>query len=57
MDKVRVAAKKYFNERNRRTAAYLDKLDEELTKYIGGMGLNILIQGIEYTLAFLIPYK
>ena len=54
MDKVRNEVKKYFHDRNRRTEAYLDKLDDELTKYIGGMGLNILIQGIEYTLAFLI---
>ena len=54
MDKVRFEVKKYLHERNRRTEAYFDKLDEELTKYIGGMGLNILIQGIEYTLAFLI---
>lgn len=54
MDKVRNGVKKYFDERNKRTTAYLDKLDEELTKYIGGMGLNVLIQGIEYTLAFLI---
>ena len=54
MDKVRMGVKNYFNERNKRTAAYLDKLDEELTKYIGGMGLNVLIQGIEYTFAFLI---
>ena len=54
MDKVRDSAKKYFNARNKRTATFLDKLDGELTKYIGGMGLNILLQGIEYTLAFLI---
>lgn len=54
MDKVRSGVKKYFSERNKRTVLYLDKLDEELTKYIGGMGLNIIIQGIEYTLAFLI---
>ena len=54
MNKIREGIKKYFSERNIRTAAFLDKLDEELTKYIGGMGLNILIQGIEYTLAFLI---
>ena len=54
MDKVREGVKKYFNERNKRTTNYLDKLDGELTKYIGGMGLNIILQGIEYTLAFLI---
>ncbi len=54
MKKIRAAVKRYLSERNKRTANYLDKLDEALTKYIGGMGLNILIQGIEYTLAFLI---
>ena len=52
MDKVRTTIKNYFMVRNKRTVKYLVKLDEELTKYIGGMGLNILIQGIEYTLAF-----
>jgi len=54
MDKIRNIVKEYLNERSKKTAAFFDKLDEELTKYIGGMGLNILIQGIEYTLAFLI---
>ena len=54
MNKIRASVKNYFETRNQRTANYLDKLDDELTKYIGGMGLNILIQGIEYTFAFLI---
>lgn len=54
MDKIRESVKNYFELRNQRTANYFDKLDNELTKYIGGMGLNILLQGIEYTLAFLI---
>ena len=54
MDKVRKNTKEYFKERSKRTIEYLSKLDKELTKYISGMGLNILIQGIEYTLAFLI---
>ena len=54
MNKIRSSIKKYFYEKNRKTASYLKKLDEELTKYIGGMGLNIVIQMIEYTLAFLI---
>lgn len=54
MDKVRKEIKNYFSERNKRTANYLKKLDEELTKYIGGMGLNIVIQMIEYTIAFLL---
>ena len=54
MDKVRKEIKNYISERNKRTANYLKKLDEELTKYIGGMGLNIVIQMIEYTIAFLL---
>ena len=54
MGKIRDSIKKYFYNKNRRIAGYLKKLDEELTKYIGGMGLNILIQTIEYTVAFLI---
>lgn len=54
MDKVRSGVKKYFNKRNKRTNDYLELLDKELSKYIGGMGLNIIIQMIEYTLAFLI---
>ena len=54
MDKTRKNIKEYFKVRNKRTLEYLSKLDKELTKYIGGMGLNILLQGIEYTLAFLI---
>ena len=54
MDKIRTGTKKYLYKRNRRTLEYLKNLDIELTKYIGGMGLNMLIQGIEYTLAFLL---
>lgn len=54
MDKIREGIKKYLNRKSRRTGIYLDKLDDELTKYIGGLGKNILIQIIEYTLAFLI---
>ena len=54
MDKIRSNIKKYFSHRSRRIIHYLTKLDNELTKYISGMGLNIIIQGIEYTLAFMI---
>ena len=54
MEKIRKNVKSYLTERNKRTINYLEKLDTEMTKYIGGMGLNILIQTIEYTLAFLI---
>lgn len=54
MDKVRKGVREYFTKRNKRTVNYLDKLDMEMSKYIGGMGLNIIIQMIEYTLAFMI---
>lgn len=54
MDKIRGGIKKYVNRKNRRTALYLLRLDDELTKYLGGMGKTILIQIIEYTFAFLI---
>ena len=54
MSMIRESVKKYFNRKNRRTCMFLGKLDDELTKYIGGLGKNILIQVIEYTLAFLI---
>ncbi len=52
MDKIRTGIKKYLNMRSKRTSQYLKSLDTELTKYIGGMGLNILIQIAEYTIAF-----
>ena len=52
MSKIRSGVKKYLNRKSRRTSLYLMKLDDELTKYIGGMGKNILIQMIEYTVVF-----
>lgn len=54
MDIIRENIKKYLNRKSRRTGLFISKLDNELTKYIGGMGLTILIQIVEYTLAFLI---
>lgn len=54
MDKIRNGVKRYFNRKNRRTAIFLGKLDDELTKYIGGLGKNVLIQVVEYTVAFMI---
>lgn len=54
MDKIRIGIKNYFNRKSRRTGIYLANLDDQLTKYIGGLGKNILIQVIEYTLAFLL---
>lgn len=54
MSKIREGVKKYFIRKNRRTCIFLAKLDDELTKYIGGLGKNILIQVVEYTVAFFI---
>ena len=54
MDKIRESIKKYLLIRNKRTLKYLSKLDQELVKYTTGMGLQILIQCVEYILAFLI---
>ena len=54
MDKIRYGIKKYFSARNHRTLAYITNLDKELVKYITGMGLDILLQCIEYTTAFLL---
>lgn len=54
MNKIRESIKKYLNRKSRRTGLYLTRLDDELTKYIGGMGLTILIQIVEYTVAFLL---
>ena len=52
MEKIRISVKKLLTKKNVKTMEYVEKLDTELTKYIGGMGLTILIQIIEYTLAF-----
>ena len=54
MDKIRAGIKKYYSHKSKRTGNYLMKLDNELTKYISGMGLNILIQIAEYTIVFLL---
>ena len=54
MKHIRTSVKKATEKRNPRTCEYLKMLDEELTKYLGGMGKNILIQMAEYTLAFLV---
>ena len=54
MEKMRIGIRDYLKIHDRKLMAYLEKLDAELTKYIGGMGLNIIIQMIEYTLAFLV---
>jgi len=54
MGHIRETVKKYLNRKNRKTCIFLAKLDDELIKYIGGLGKTILIQIIEYTVAFLL---
>lgn len=54
MEKIRIFIKDLLFKKSKKTMEYVEKLDTELTKYIGGMGLTILIQIVEYTLAFLI---
>lgn len=54
MQHIREGIKKYLNRKSRKTCLYLTKLDDELIKYIGGMGKTILIQIFEYTLAFIL---
>lgn len=54
MQKIRTSIRLYLHNKSRKTKLYLIKLDEELTKYIIGMGTNVLVQGIEYTVAFLL---
>ena len=54
MDKIRSWVKNYLLKTKRRTYQYVKKLDSELNKYIGGLGMNILAQTIEYTIAFLL---
>lgn len=54
MDRIRAGIKKYLMVRNRRTLRFLSQLDKEMVKYSTGMGLDVLLQCVEYTLAFLI---
>ena len=54
MDRIRKFVGTFVIDKNKRTYLFLKKLDVEETKYIGGMGMNILVQGLEYTLAFLL---
>lgn len=54
MDKIRSSVKKFFKKRKDRSYRYINKLDGEITNYFTGLGLNIIVQFIEYTLVFLI---
>ena len=54
MDKIREAIKEYFSKKKKKWYNYIKTLDREITNYFSGMGKNMLIQFIEYTLAFFI---
>lgn len=52
MDKIRSGVKKRFKSMKNRSYAYVSKLDEGISGYFTGLGLNIIIQLFEYTLVF-----
>lgn len=52
MKKIRGVVFDFITDKSERTGKFIKVLDVELTKYIGGMGKNILVQGIEYIIAF-----
>lgn len=52
MKKIRGLVFDFVADKSEKTGKFLKVLDVELTKYIGGMGKNILVQGIEYIIAF-----
>ena len=54
MGKIRSFVGNFLIDKSKTTYLFFRKLDIEETKYIGGMGMNILVQGLEYTLAFLL---
>ena len=52
MDKIRSGVKKRLKSMKNRSYAYVSKLDEGISGYFTGLGLNIIIQLFEYTLVF-----
>lgn len=54
MDKIRDSIKRFFKKRKNRSYRYVTKLDTEITNYFTGLGLNILVQFVEYTFVFLL---
>ena len=54
MDKIRAFFRKIFKSKYERFYNYLKILDKEVTNYIGGMGLFMVIQCVEYCLLFLL---
>ena len=53
MEKIRNFIKRKLSNK-KRSFNYLIKLDDELSNYCAGLGLNILVQLFEYTFVFLI---
>ena len=51
MKKIRGVVFDFITDKSERAGKFIKVLDVELTKYIGGMGKNILVQGIEYIIA------
>lgn len=52
MDKIREYIEKKLKKRKNRSFDYVKNLDSGISGYFTGLGLNILIQLIEYTLVF-----
>lgn len=52
MDKIREFIKSNLKRKKKKTYNYIKRLDKETTSYFTGMGMNMLIQLIEYTLLF-----
>lgn len=54
MEKIREGIKDLFKKKRKKTYNYIKTLDTEVSNYFSGLGKNIIIQFIEYTLIFFI---
>lgn len=54
MEKIRKFLKENLTGKRKKAYNYLKRLDTEISNYIRGMGMNIIVQGLEYTFAFFI---
>lgn len=54
MEKIRKYLKENLTGKRKKAYNYLKRLDTEISNYIRGMGMNIIVQGLEYTFAFFI---
>ena len=52
MDNIRLSLKGYLKKKNNRLYNYIKKLDNEINNYFNGLLKTIIIQFVEYTLAF-----